>query len=274
MRARSADALLALARWPNAALAALGVAFGAWWVGGWAAGGGAVTRVTLAALGAVALTAAANAWNDLADIDIDRLAHPERPLPAGHITPRTVRRFATAAAIAGVALTSASAPALGALSVLVLALMYAYSPWLKRTGLPGNIVVAVVASLPFLYGAWAVGRPRAALVLVLLAAPLHLAREVAKDLEDAPADAASRYTLPVSAGTGVALAVLAVASLAFLLLLVPFATARPRFAAAALPAAGLVVYAAATAMRGHRGSPRVFKLAMLCAMAAFLAARP
>jgi geranylgeranylglycerol-phosphate geranylgeranyltransferase len=269
MRARSAEALLALARWPNAVLAALGVLFGAWWVG-W----GPIAPIALAAMGAMALTVAANAWNDLADIDIDRRAHPDRPLPTGRVSPRAARRLATGGAMAGVALGAASTPPLGALSVAVVALMYAYSPWLKRTGLPGNVVVAILASLPFLYGAWSVGQPHLALVLVLVAVPLHLAREIAKDLEDAPADAVSRRTLPVSAGTSAALAVLAAAALAFLLLLLPFATTRPRFAAAVLPAAALVIYAAATAMRGRRGSPLVFKLAMLCAMAAFLAARP
>lgn len=269
MSARSVDALLRLARWPNVVLAASGVAFGAWWVG-W----GPLLRVTLAALGAACLTVTANVWNDLADIEIDRVAHPERPLPARRVSARAARHIAAVSCVLGVALEAAASPALGALSVVVVALMFAYSPWIKRTGLLGNAVVAVLASLPFLYGAWAAGRPRAAIVLVMIAAPLHLAREVAKDLEDAPADAASRRTLPVSAGVSVAIAVVSVASLAFLLLLVPFATTRPRFAAAAVPAAALVLYAAGIAVRGHRGSPLVFKLAMVCAMAAFLTARP
>lgn len=269
MSARSADALLRLARWPNAVLAATGVAFGAWWVG-WGDG----TRIACAALGAACLTATANAWNDLADVDIDRRAHPGRPLPSGLVSEGAARRFAAAAGLAGVALEALGAPALGAASVVVLALMFAYSPWIKRTGLPGNVLVAVLASLPFLYGGWVVGRARSAIVLVLIAIPLHLAREIAKDLDDAPADAGSRRTLPLSAGVTAAIAVLAAASFAFLLLLVPLAAARPIFAVAAVPAAALVLYAVAIAVRGRRGSPLVFKLAMLCTMAAFLTLRP
>jgi len=250
-------------------LAAAGVALGAWWVG-WGPDAG----IALAAAGAACLTVTANVWNDLADIDIDRRAHPGRPLPAGLVSPAAARRIAACAGVAGVALEAASSPMLGALSVVVVALMYAYSPWIKRTGLPGNVLVAGLASLPFLYGAWAAGRPGGAVALVTIAVPLHLAREVAKDLEDAPADAATRRTVPVSAGTSAATAVLAVASLAFLLLLLPFAAARPRFGAAAIPAAALVLYAVGIAVRGRRGSPLVFKLAMVCAMAAFLTARP
>ncbi|MGH7648354.1 MAG: UbiA family prenyltransferase [Gemmatimonadaceae bacterium] len=269
MRARSADALFRLARWPNAVMSAAGVALGAWWVG-W----GDVPRIAFAAAGAACLTVTANVWNDLADVDIDRRAHPGRPLPAGLVSQATARRIAAAAGLAGVALEALGAPELGAASVAVVALMYAYSPWIKRTGLPGNILVAVLASLPFLYGAWVVGHPRGAIALVMVAVPLHLAREIAKDLDDAPADAGSRRTVPVSAGASAAIAILAVASLAFLLLLVPFAAARPRFAAAVVPAGVLVLYAVSIAVRGHRGSPLVFKLAMLCAMAAFLTARP
>lgn len=269
MRARLANALLRLARWPNVALAASGVAFGAWWVG-WGPG----ERIALAAVGAACLTVTANVWNDIADIEIDRLAHPDRPLPSGRLSTRAARAIATTAGVLGVALEAAALPELGALSVAVVALMYAYSPWIKRAGLLGNVVVAVLASLPFLYGAWVVGRPRGAISLVIIAVPLHLAREVAKDLEDAPADAGSRRTLPVSAGVSVAVAVLSVASLAFLLLLLPFVAARPWFAAAVLPAAALVLCAVGIAVRGHRGSPLVFKLAMICAMAAFLTIRP
>ena len=269
MRARSVRPWLALVRWPNALLAAAGVVFGAWWVG-W----GAPRAIALAALAALPLAAAANAWNDAADVAIDRLAHPERPIPSGRVTAAAARRLAAVAAVAGVALAAGARPALGALSALVVALMYAYSPWVKRTGLPGNLLVAGLASLPFLYGGWAAGHASRALVLVLVAAPLHLAREIAKDLEDAPADAALRRTLPVEAGSHAASAVLAAAALAFLLLLLPFVAIRPWFAVAAAPAAALVVHAVSAALRGHRGSPRIFKLAMLCAMLAFLIARP
>lgn len=261
--------LLALARWPNALLAAAGVAFGAWWVGG-----GPTRSVVLAVLAALPLTAAANAWNDIADLELDRRAHPERPLPSGRLGARAARGFARLSALAGTALATAADLRLGALTVVVVGGMAAYSPWLKRSGLPGNAAVAVLGSLPFLYGGWAAGDPRGALVLVAIGAPLHFARELAKDLEDAPADAAARRTLPVVAGARGAAATLVAASLVFLLLLTPYVAARPAFAAAALPAMLLIGYGAWAAVRGRRGAPRAFKLAMLCAMAAFLVARP
>ncbi|HEU4584395.1 MAG TPA: UbiA family prenyltransferase [Gemmatimonadaceae bacterium] len=265
MIARSLKALLDLARWENALIASLGVLFGAWWVG-W----GSERSIAFAIVAALPLTAAANAWNDIADIAIDRRAHPSRPLPSGRLTVATARRFAAFAAFAGVVLASGADAQLGILTVVVVALMYAYSNGIKRAGLAGNVTVAVLASLPFLYGGWAAGRPSKALVLVAIAAPLHFAREIAKDIEDAPADAGSRDTLPVTGGSEVAAAVLVASLIVFLLLLIPYVVARPPLAVALLPAAGLVAYAGWCVVKGRRGSPLVFKIAMLCAMGAFV----
>lgn len=269
MSVRSARALFEIARWENALMASVGVLFGAWWVG-W----GDARPIAFAILAALPLTAAANVWNDVADVGIDRLAHPGRPLPSGRLGMGTARRFAALAAFAGVVLASGVDAELGALTVVVVALMFAYSSWLKREGLVGNVTVALLASLPFLYGAWAAGKPSKALVLVAIAAPLHFAREIAKDIEDAPADAATRRTLPVTGGHEMAAAVLVASLIVFLLLLLPYVVPRPLLAVALVPAAGLIVYAAWCALKGRRGSPLVFKLAMLCAMGAFMMARP
>jgi geranylgeranylglycerol-phosphate geranylgeranyltransferase len=265
MSARSIRALLDLARWENALIASLGVLFGAWWVG-W----GSEPPIAFAMLAALPLTAAANAWNDIADVALDRRAHPGRPLPSGRVSPATAQRFAAFAALAGVLLASGADAQLGVLTVLVVAVMYAYNAGLKRAGLIGNVTVAILASLPFLYGGWAAGRPTKALVLVAIAAPLHFAREIAKDIEDAPADAASRDTLPVAGGHDVAAAVLVASLVVFVLLLIPYVIAQPLLALALIPAAGLVAYAAWCVVKGRRGSPLVFKIAMVCTMGAFV----
>ncbi|HSJ62993.1 MAG TPA: UbiA family prenyltransferase [Gemmatimonadaceae bacterium] len=266
---RSCSAFAALARWPNALLAATGVAVGAWW-----AHGSFGASVLWAAGAAVAITAAANAWNDAADLAIDRAAHPERPLPRGILAPRDARWFAWGSALAAVPASYAAAPPLGALTVGVLAIARGYSPHIKRTGLAGNVVVAVVASLPFLYGAWAVGRPAAGALLVAIAAPLHLAREIAKDLDDASADAGRRLTIPIRYGPRLARGAVTIAAALFLVALGPPAAGAPAFALALVPAAVLSVAGAGAALRGRRGSPRLFKAAMVCAMLAVLIARP
>ena len=262
-------ALLRLARWPNALIAAAGVLAGAWW-----ARGDLLSRATwLAVLSAAALTALANATNDIADLEIDRSAHPERPLPRGELGVREASALAVIGAIVGVGAAAVIAPALGALASAVALAMALYSWRIKRAGLPGNLLVALLASLPFLWGAWSAGSPRAAAPLVLLAIPLHLAREIAKDLDDAAADAPVRRTLPVRFGIPVARAALVIALLAFLAALVPFAPGRPRFAVAVLPVLALAVLGALRALRGQRGGPLLFKSAMVCAILSLAAAR-
>lgn len=262
----SARAILSLIRWHNALIAGAGVLLGAWW-----AGAEPLSRAPLlAAAAAVCLAAFANAINDWSDIEIDRLAHPRRPLPSGRLDPRDALVVAGAAAVAGVLLATLARPVLGVVSLVVLALMHQYGLRLKPGGL-GNIVVAVLASLPFLYGAWSVGRPGAASLLLGFAIPLHFAREVAKDLEDAAADAPRRRTLPVVLGPARTRGVFLAALLVFVAVLAPFALARPLFAVLVLPALLLCVAAASRVVRGRRGGPTLLKSAMLWAMAALVA---
>ena len=274
MRARwtPVSAALQLARWANALTAAAGVVIGAWW-----AGWGPVRPIALAALAAIALTAAANAWNDLADVAIDFVAHPERPLPAGRLAVSTAEQIGMAAATLAVIAASAVSVALGLVSVAVLVLMKLYSPWLKRAGFAGNVLVSVLASLPFAYGSYAVGAWRLGVPLVLIAAPLHLARELAKDLDDRDADAVARRTIPVVFGVRPARALMIVALVAFgaalAIGLAPLARSPRIFAIALVPALAVLVLATARALRGRPGSPAYFKVAMVCAMAALLVAR-
>lgn len=260
-------AVLALVRWPNALIAAAGVLLGGWWAGGapWSPG------VLWAAAAGVALAAFTNADNDWHDREIDLVAHPRRPLPSGALSPETARLVALVAAVAALAASAAAGRALLGATVVVLVLMAAYSRGVKRHGLPGNLLVAVLASCPFLYGAWAVGRPLAALPLLAVGVPLHLAREVAKDLDDAEGDAGRRRTLPVVRGAPAARTAIAVAVACFLAALVPLLREHRALLVALLPALIVVTLAVHRAATGRRGSPLLFKAAMLFAMAALLA---
>lgn len=262
-------ALLDVARWRNALIAAVGVYVGAWW-----AMRDATRPATLAAaLAAIALTGYANAFNDLADIAIDRTAHPERPLPSGALRPRTVQWFAALLAAAGIALAFAARPSLGILTVAVVALMTLYSATLARLPLVGNLTVAVLASLPFFYGAVTVGAARAGVALLAVAIPLHFARELAKSLDDAHADAPYRRTAPIVFGRGAALALIAVAVALFAWRLLFLASPDPRLRMLVIPSLALCVVATRRALAGRSGAPLLFKSAMLAAMAAIVVAR-
>ena len=265
---RSVRALLALIRWPNALLAAAGVLVGAWWGGG----DPTAAAVLLTAGAAIALTAVANAENDYRDRAIDATAHPGRPLPSGALRPRTARIVVAVAAIAAIGLALAVSAAMALATTAVVGAMIAYSPLLKPLGLPGNITVAVIASLPFVYGAWAVGTPSAALPLFTIAVPLHFARELAKDLEDAAADAPSRRTLPVARGAAATRIALVAALVPGVVVLTWMIVDRPRLGVLVIPAIVAAALGTRRALRGRRGAPSLYKLAMACAMASLILA--
>jgi geranylgeranylglycerol-phosphate geranylgeranyltransferase len=269
---RAVSAALRLVRWANALTAAAGVIVGAWW-----AGWGDAELVILAALAAVGLTAAANSWNDLADVEIDRIAHPKRPLVTGALSKRSADRIAMLAATGAVLAASDVSVVLGVCSVAVLLLMRLYSPWIKRAGFAGNLLVSALASLPFLYGSDAVGHVSRGFPLVLIAIPLHLARELAKDLDDREADRLARRTLPVVHGArfarGAIVAALLASAVALAFGLAPLVDSPMLLFAALVPAMIALALATGRALRGLPGSPAFFKLAMVCAMAALLVAR-
>ena len=189
-----------LTRAHNLLIAAAGVV-----AGGWIALGAVALPKLLAfaALSAIGLGAAGNVANDLADAPADRLNRPaaERPLAAGRIAPETAHLLVWLGALVGLgaaALVSGRQLLIGGIALVM---MLGYSPWLKRHGLPGNVAVAAIGGLPLLYGALAVGRAAAGIVPWVLAAWIHLGRELAKDLEDEAGDrAVGRRTLPVRVG--------------------------------------------------------------------------
>ena len=261
----SPDEWLALLRWRNALLAGAGVCAGAWWSAGRLTG-----AVALATLAAFALTAVANTTNDIADIEIDRVAHPERPLASGAIPPRAAMRFAIACSVISMALMAFVAWWLVVMTAVVLGVMWAYSTRLKPHGVPGNIAVAILGSLPFFYGAAAVNEPGKGAILVAVAAPLHFAREVAKDLDDVRGDLSTRRTLPLARGTEAARVAVVAGVAAYAMAVALLATAYPLFALLLVPTIFLAALGVRRLYRGRSGAARLLKAAMVIAIAALV----
>ncbi|HUR69316.1 MAG TPA: UbiA family prenyltransferase [Candidatus Thermoplasmatota archaeon] len=191
--------LVRLTRPANAFVAAAGA-----YVGALLSGAAWVPEraVIASMIAAFTFAAAGNVRNDLGDIAIDRVAHPERPLARGSIHAAQARQLAV-----GLYLVSLAAALLvswwGALLVLLaLPLMEAYERWGKARGLPGNLLVALLTGAPFVLGALAGGGHvgPAALAVAALAALATAGREVLKDVEDVEADVGFRRTLPMRIG--------------------------------------------------------------------------
>ena len=264
-----AAALWTLVRGHNATIAASGVLVGAWWAGGRVGS----PAVLLAAVSAFLLACFANALNDAHDVDIDRIAHPSRPLPSGALTIADARTAYVTSAVLALGAAASARWALAVTSVAVLALMWAYTVVLKRVGLAGNLVVAVLASLPFLYGAAAAGGWRPGLDLVLAGAPLHLARELAKDLDDVRGDVGHRRTGPLRGGRRTTLALIVAGAALHVWAVLQLARGAARLPTLMIPAFVLLALGVRRAALARTGAPLLLKAAMLAAMVALVLAR-
>ena len=132
--------------------------------------------------------------NDVFDIEIDRINRPDRPIPRGDVTPIVATLWAATLLVSGVALSyllgwPERAIAFGAAAGLV-----AYAAILKRTPLVGNLVVAAISGLTFLYGGLGGTHPLMSLAPAMLAGGYHLGRELLKVVADEEGDTAGGAT--------------------------------------------------------------------------------
>jgi geranylgeranylglycerol-phosphate geranylgeranyltransferase len=85
--------------------------------------------------------------------------------------------------------------------IISLFLISAYEIGLKKAGIPGNVSVAVLTGLPFLFGSSLVrGLQPVVLSISAMAALVNLSREIMKDLEDMEGDRGYRVTIPMRIG--------------------------------------------------------------------------
>jgi geranylgeranylglycerol-phosphate geranylgeranyltransferase len=148
--------------------------------------------VIAAALSVLLITVSTNAWNDYLDIEIDRINKPDRPLPAGTISPQGALYFS----IIGTALSLLIATFINLPAFLIVLganiLLYLYSWKLKCTVLWGNITVALIVGLCFIYGGVAAGKIEPTLMLAATVFMAMMGREILKTMADYRGDLAHK----------------------------------------------------------------------------------
>lgn len=143
----------------------------------------------LALLGLMAIVSFGFVINDYVDVELDRRNKPERFLPAGLISRRSARLLGLllVALVLMVAcwLTTPLQMFVGS----NLMLTAAYSLWLKRTVLLGNLTIAYLNSSILVYGALLAAGPNLQVWCVALSSLLYsLAQEVLYTVEDYAGD--------------------------------------------------------------------------------------
>ena len=145
---------------------------------------------------------AANALNDVVDYEIDKINRPMRPLPSGFVKKRTALFISillfSMGTLACLELSEA-AKVIGI--VIAMPFMVLYSKYLKGMPLIGNMIVAFILGLSFLFCGAAFNNMSPMWIPMILAFGLTLVRELVKDIADMEGDqSAGLKTFPIIAG--------------------------------------------------------------------------
>ena len=147
-------------------------------------------------------TAAANALNDALDYKIDLINRPTRPIPAGRVKINTALIISFVLFCIGAFLCmqlSDTAKMIGI--IIAIPLMVIYSTLLKTKPLIGNITVALILGMSFLFCGSAHGNIEPMWLPMWLAFGLTLVRELVKDIADIEGDRfVGISTYPIVAG--------------------------------------------------------------------------
>jgi len=149
----------------------------------------------VAGLAAFLVCAAGNITNDLRDVEIDRISHPNRVLVRGAISEGFARRVAIGFNAAAIILAIAISWQVTLIALITVGLLLAYNYHLKSVPLAGNAAVSLLAGMTFMTGGIAVDpvmafRLPGPLIPAVLAFFFHLVREIVKDIQDMEGDKA------------------------------------------------------------------------------------
>jgi geranylgeranylglycerol-phosphate geranylgeranyltransferase len=231
-----------------------------------------VAQIALSMAVVVSFTAAGNSLNDYYDREVDKVAHPERPIPSGVISPGAARAVAiglfAAALVLGLFVNWQSV----IIVVVSVAIIVGYERSLKAEGLAGNLAISWLTGALFLFGGAAVGKLELAWILAALAFLATLGREIVKDIQDLEGDKGSRRTLPMRvgvrnagfAGSTAFFGAVALSPLPYLLKLLSI-----WYVPVVAAADGIFIYCALIHFQDPGKGQKVAKLGMLVALLAF-----
>lgn len=163
---------------------------------------GPISYLFFAVLVVMFYTAGANTLNDYFDYKIDKINRPDRAISSGLVLRNHAIIFSLFAFILGTlfALQLNMNSQLVAVGVS-LPLIIGYNAKLKNFPLIGNIVVALILSLSFIYAGFVFDNIKPLIIPALLAFGLTLIREIVKDMADVIGDkAVALKTFPIIYG--------------------------------------------------------------------------
>lgn len=149
-----------------------------------------ISNMILGFVVGVLISGSAMVLNDYFDVSVDRVNHPERPLPSGRVKPSEAIILASALSVSGLALTLLWNLEVFALAAVVWAVGVLYNWRYKEAGLLGNFMVAFSVAMAFVLGGVAVTGVAGGLVLTFgfAAFTFDLSEEVSASAMDVLGD--------------------------------------------------------------------------------------
>ncbi len=244
-------------------------------VGVIAVGAGIIGHLLNLALGMATvflISAGGNVINDYYDREVDKINHPNRPIPAGEISASTAVVYSAALFGAGILFSYFISTCTLLIASYAVFLLLLYESSLKQEGFAGNVAVSILVGMLFVFGGVIFGKLALMVLFALMAFFTNLAREIIKDIEDMSGDI-NRKTLPKKIGSlkssklaltflilGIALSPLPVLLFSFSLY----------YLAAVMVSNGIFIYAGVIQFKDpHRGQ-KYIKYGMLAGLVAYL----
>jgi geranylgeranylglycerol-phosphate geranylgeranyltransferase len=172
-----------------------------------------LSTALLGFFGGFALSASALVFNDVFDLEVDRVNTPQRALPSGAVSPAEAVALGVGITLAGLAASYALGTVPFILAIPFWFIGFLYNWRFKKTGLPGNLMVSASVAITFIFGAASIEDPWNGVVWVfsLMAFFIDFGEEIAGDAMDMAGDSllGSRsialrkgraYALRISAG--------------------------------------------------------------------------
>jgi len=160
-----------------------------------------LSKIVLASLAAALVAAAGNIVNDIYDIETDKISHPNRILVMGIITKKEALFEYQFLNLIAVIISAYLSITLLIIVFVSIVLLFFYSYLFKQKPLIGNIIIAFLAGMAFIYGGLVSGNPVDAIIPALFAFLVNLIREIVKDIQDIEGDSKLNYkTFPILFG--------------------------------------------------------------------------
>lgn len=160
-----------------------------------------LSKIILVSLSAALIAAAGNIVNDIYDIETDKVSHPNRVLAQGLLSKKEAVFLYNFFNVIAIILASRISDYLIVIVLFTIILLYVYSAYLKKLPLVGNIVIAFITGLAFIYGGFAADNPNGAIVPAVFAFLINLIREIVKDIQDIEGDSKLSFkTFPILYG--------------------------------------------------------------------------